>query len=926
MPDLPRGTVTFLFTDIEGSTRLWEQNRPAMRSAVERHVTLLRDAIEAHRGTLYKIVGDGTQSAFPTAAHALQAALAAQRRLLTEPWPTPPGPLHVRMALHAGDADPQGEDYLAAPLNRLARLLARAHGRQILLTEAVHQLAQDDLPPGASLHDLGQVRLRDLERTERVFALAHADLPADLPPLTVGEQRTHHFPVSLTRFLAREPEIAAVVGYLRTPDVRLLTLTGPGGTGKTRLALEVGSRLATDFADGAVFVDLAAIRDSTLVLRQVASMLELREATGRPLDQVVHGYLRERELLLLLDNFEHLLDAAAVVAGLLAAAPGVKALVTSRAPLRLRGEREYPVPPLRLPALGDARDLTLLAASEAVALFVDRAQAVRPDFALLPENAAAVAEICQRLDGLPLAIELAAARVKILPPSSILQRLERRLPLLTGGARDAPARQRTLRDAIAWSHDLLSEDERRLFRRFGVFVGGWTLEAAETVVTLEGDLDVLEGLASLTDKSLVRLDESGREPRYGILETIREFGVEQLAASGELDALGRRHADYCLSLAQAGGAALASAAPGDWLARLEAEQANLRVALAWLRDQGVSGPGLQLAAALGVFWRLRSANTEGRAWLETFLAQPAADEVPAADRIVALRWAGELAGLQGDLGAATARLRESLDLARTAGDTRAVAAALGAIASALLQHGDVTSSLAPFAEAAALTRELGDLRQTAFLLAYYAYAVGHQGDVTQGEALAAESEELMRSLGDTDSFEANLTLLAQGLLALMGGAYDRAADRLEAALALGLALDAKAILSVTCAGLGEVAQARGQVVVAAGHYRDGLTLGWEGDYPLGMAFNLQGLVRVGSQRAEFAPVARLVGALDAFQGAVRALPGVVAAAYEADVARVRTALGEEAFATAREAGRALPLEEAVAEALRLAEERMGVQH
>jgi class 3 adenylate cyclase len=394
MADLPRGTVTFLLTDIEGSTALWERDRTAMRGVVTQHLALLRAIAEQHRGALYKTVGDGTQAAFPTAADALRAALEAQRALLAEPRPDPPGPLRVRMALHSGEPEPGDGDYLAAPLNRLARLLGIAHGGQILLTEAVAQLVQDDLPPGASLRDLGEVRLRDLERVERIFNLTHPDLPGDLPLLPSTDGRLRGFPTTLTPFLGRGALVTAVSDLLRRQDVRLVTLTGPGGTGKARLAMRVAEELADDFADGVVFVDLAPLRDPALVLSAVATALGLREGEGRSLDDVVRGYLRERRTLLLLDNFEHLLAAASVVTGFLAAGPDVKVLVTSREPLHVRGEREYPIPSLALPAAVEMGDLTALEANEAVALFIDRARAVRPDLALSRENAATVAAIC----------------------------------------------------------------------------------------------------------------------------------------------------------------------------------------------------------------------------------------------------------------------------------------------------------------------------------------------------------------------------------------------------------------------------------------------------------------------------------------------------------------------------------------------------
>ena len=553
MAEMPRGTVAFLFTDVENSSALWERNGDTMMSALARHVSLLREAVSAHGGVLFKTVGDGTQSAFPTAPAALSAALTAQRALLAEPWPDELGPLRACMALHAGEAEPRGGDYLAAPLNRLSRLLGMARGGQILLSEAVEQLAQDGLPPGANLQELGEMRLRDIKRAERVFVLVHPDLPRDIDLPVASDQRTRYFPPSLTPFLGREEQISEIAELVAAPNVHLVTLTGPGGIGKTRLAIQVGERLASSFAGGAVFVDLAPLRDPPQVLPAIATALGLREGNSGSLVNQIHGFLAERETLLILDNFEQLLGSAAVVADLLGGSE-VELLVTSRAPLRVQGEHEYLVPTLRLPdhiQRTNAAALATIDLLEAVALFVDRAKAVRPDFELTDAIAPIVAEICARLDGLPLAIELAAARIKVLPPAALLSRLERRLPLLTGGRRDAPERQRTLRDTIAWSYDLLADDECRLFRSLGVFVGGWTMEAAEAVANPEGNLDVLGGLTSLVEMSLVRLDETESEPRFRMLETIREFAVDRLIEANEDAAVRERHAAFYLAFAEA---------------------------------------------------------------------------------------------------------------------------------------------------------------------------------------------------------------------------------------------------------------------------------------------------------------------------------------------------------------------------------------
>jgi hypothetical protein len=445
-----------------------------------RHLTLLRGATEVHNGVLFKVVGDALQAAFPTAPKAVTAALAAQRSLLQEAWPVGTIPLRVRMALHTAAATPQDGDYLAPGLNRLARLMAAGHGGQVLLTLATQELARDALPPGSSLLDLGEHPLRDLYRPEYVFQLLHPDLPADFPPIRTLASRPNNLPVQPTPFLGREDQVARVVDLLNRDDVRLLTVTGPGGVGKTRLALQVAADVLDVFPDGVWFVDLSLLDDPNLVPAAIAGVLGVRDE-GVALTDRLANVLGEKRLLQVLDNCERVVEAAPVVADLLARATCVKVLATSRTPLDAYGEREYPLEPLPLPDPAHLPTLEQLGQYEAVRLFIDRAQSVKPDFTITNASAPAVAEICSRLDGLPLAIELAAAHVKVLPPQALLKRLERRLPLLTGGARTRPARQQTMRDAIAWSCDLLNSEEQALFRRLAVFAGGCTLEAAEAV-------------------------------------------------------------------------------------------------------------------------------------------------------------------------------------------------------------------------------------------------------------------------------------------------------------------------------------------------------------------------------------------------------------------------------------------------------------
>jgi predicted ATPase/class 3 adenylate cyclase len=520
MPDLPSGTVTFLFTDIEGSTALWERDGTAMAAAVERHLALLRTTIEQHHGVHFKTVGDAVQAAFSTAPDAVGAALDAQQTLLFEAWPDHIGPLRVRMALHTAAATPQDGDYLAPGLNRLSRLLAASHGGQVLISLATQELAQDALPQEASLRDLGEHPLRDLYRPERVFQLLHPSLPPDFPPIRTLATRPNNLPLQPTPFLGREDQVARVVGFLGDEGSRLLTITGPGGVGKTRLALQVAAELLERFPDGAWFVDLSTLNDPSLVPSAILAALRSREAGGTAEERVA-AVLARKHTLLLLDNVERVVDAAPFISTLLARAPDLRVLATSRSPLHVYGEREYPLAPLPLPDHTQLPSVEHLSQYEAVRLFVERAQAVKPDFAVTNANAPAVAEICIRLDGLPLAIELAAACVKVLPPQALLKRLEKRLPLLTGGARTQPARQQTMRNAIAWGHDLLAPDEQMLFRRLAVFAGGCTMEAAEVVASEEGALDVYPRIAALIDKSLLRQEEGRKgEPRFRMLETV----------------------------------------------------------------------------------------------------------------------------------------------------------------------------------------------------------------------------------------------------------------------------------------------------------------------------------------------------------------------------------------------------------------------
>ena len=758
MLDRPTGTVTFLFTDIEGSTTHWEHQPVAMEAALARHDAILGEAIARHGGTVFKTVGDAFCVAFASPIAALEAALAAQYALVGEDWGEV-GSLGVRMALHTGVAEERNGDYFGPSLNRVARLVSAGHGRQMLVSAATQELVRDQLPAGAELRDLHEHRLKDLIRPEHVFQLVAPGVPVEFPPLRTLDTLPNNLPLLRAPLIGREREVAAVRDLLLRQDVGLVTLTGPGGTGKTRLALEVAADLLDHFVDGTWFVNLAPLIDPAYVVPTIAQTLGVQEAGGQPVAATLAHYLHDKRLLLVLDNFEHLLAAAAHLPALLEGASGVKVLATSRIALRLFNEHEYLVPPLQVPDPRRMPSLERLQQYEAVRLFIQRAQAVKPDFHVTSGNAPAVAEICARLDGLPLAIELAAARTKMLPPEALLQRLSNRLRLLTGGARDLPARQQTLRAAIDWSYSLLQPAEQTLFARLAVFMGGRTLEAVEAVCNAAGDLEIdpFDGVASLLDKNLLRQEEGpAGEPRFVMLETIHEYARERLEGSGEAEVLRQRHAEYFRQVAEAADAEFRGPHQGTSLARLVAEQDNLRAALTWALDRRESETTLWLAVALRHFWVASGQSIEGRQWLEAALAttkQPQA-AMPEAGHANAVRWkvlhyTAHLARLQGDYGAARLRAEEALALSRARADTPAIARSLSILGMIAADQGDFATAGERDAEARALLRERGDPLTLAVMLNDEGWRAYLAGDGARALALLEESLALFRQVRDT---------------------------------------------------------------------------------------------------------------------------------------------------------------------------------
>jgi predicted ATPase/class 3 adenylate cyclase/Tfp pilus assembly protein PilF len=912
----PTGTLTFLFTDIEGSTKMWERHPEAMQTALARHDEILSGATEEHGGYVFKTVGDAFCCAFWTATDALDAALEVQRTLFGEEWEET-GPLKVRMALHTGAAEERDGDYFGLPVNRVARLLSAAHGGQVLLSLPAQELVRDQLPGGTTLRDLGEHRLKDLFRPERVFQLSASELPSEFPPLSTLDAYRNNLPLQPTPLIGREKEVAQVCDLLRGDETRLLTLTGPGGTGKTRVALQAAADLLDDFPDGTFFAQLATLTEAELFLLALAETLEVREIGEQPLDESLKDYLSERQLLLLLDNFEQVLGAAPTVTELLAVAPGLKVLATSRAPLGLYGEHEFPVPPLSMPDLKRPPPLDRLTQYEAVGLFVERARAVKPDFSITNESAPAVAEICVRLDGLPLAIELAAARIKMLPPKSVLERLSSRLKLLTGGARDLPERQRTLRSTIEWSYGLLEESEKLLFARLSVFAGGRTLEAIEAICDAEGDLPVeaFDGISSLLDKSLLRQEEGPNgEPRFVMLETIHEFAREKLQESVEAEEVKRVHAQYFLTLAEAATPELKGPDQLEWLEKLEAEHDNMRTALSWAMEREEVEAILRLGGALWWFWSVRGYHSEGRRWLEEALAM---NERGSPDsRAMALAGVGSLAFEQGDLDRAQEACEEGLELlahdAREASEAKLLLLAiLGWVA---WQREDYRRASELFEESLALSREMSNTWWLAGSLSNLAVVSQSRGDSERATQLYDESMDLFREQGDKYSLAYCLNNLA--MLVYSQGDLGWAAQLTEEGVALFRELRAKGDVAFVLCNLGWIALLQDDPGRATDLYRESLSLSWESGLNPTVQSALEGFACVAGAKREAERAARLWGAAQSLHE-TKGIPRDTDFLAEADarISDVRLGMGEEEWEKALHRGRVMTLDEAVSYAL-----------
>lgn len=688
--NLPVGTVTFLFTDIEGSTQLAQTFADGYQHLLADHAELIRSAVAANGGVEVNTEGDSFFCVFDSAVNASEAALMTQRELATHVWPEG-GMVRVRIGLHTGQGVLGGRDYVGLDVHRAARIGAAGHGGQVVLSETTKMLVVGSLPSGAVLTDLGEHRLKGLNQSEHLYQLGWSDHEQHFPELRTLERTPNNLPLQLTDFIGRNQQLLDINELLG--NSRLLTLTGPGGTGKTRLALQTAEHAAMRFPDGIHFVDLSAVTDPLLFASAVVAALGLSNMPGEPADVLRH-HLSVGKQLLILDNFEQILDAAPQVAVLLRSAYGLTVLVTSRAPLRISGEQDYPVPPLQVT---NGRGT-----SEAVQLFAERARAARPEFRLTEEISKTVSAIAARLDGLPLAIELAAARVRIFSPEAILERLEDRLGVLVGGARDAPARQQTLRGAIAWSYDLLEDGPRRLLARLSVFVGGGQIDEIEAVAD-DGSFDLFESLTTLIDHSLLRPQRTGNDTRYRMLDTIRAYATEKLLEDDEADRINAKHLAAFRHLAEAAQPHLTGYEQLTWHERLEVEHDNLRAALHWGAAHDLDS-ALAIASSIFRFWQIRGYLSEASAYFRRLLVEPSADE---SVRYRALEAAGGVAYWRGQLTEAADWYEQSVQLARRIGDKSLEADALGNLG---YVRTDVASGngWAQMEEARAIFESLGD--------------------------------------------------------------------------------------------------------------------------------------------------------------------------------------------------------------------------
>jgi predicted ATPase/class 3 adenylate cyclase len=920
-PELPTGTVTFLFTDIEGSTKLAQEYASALPVLLARHQEILRQAIEKQHGHIFQVVGDSFAAAFDTALNALKAAAAAQQQLQNEPWR--PAPIKVRMGIHTGAAQLADDSAIEGPylgyatLAMTQRIMSAAHGGQILLSQITRDLVIEQLPSDISLIDMGEHRLKDLLQRIHLYQAVAAGLLADFPPLKTLESFPNNLPIQLTSFIGRESEMAEVKQLLF--HTRLLTLIGPGGTGKTRLSLRVGAELLQSFTDGVWLVELAPLRNASLIPQTIATLFGLRELPNTPLINLVTDYLRAKQLLLILDNCEHLIEACAKLStDLLRVCPELKIIASSREVLGIQGETVYRVPSLSLP---DPVHVTpeALMESESVRLFVERATAAQSKFSLTDQNAFAVAQICHRLDGIPLALELAAARVAVFSPEQISSRLDDRFKLLTGGSRTALERHQTLRALIDWSYDLLPAEERTLLRRLSVFASSWTFEAAEGVCS---DLDVLSLLTQLVNKSLVIAGEQERSTRYRLLETIRQYARDKLLEAGESISIRNRHLDFFLQFAEEAETYMNGHQELKWRSLLDDEYDNLRTAFEWAMENDVE-KALRLGGALGIFWERHGYEVEGRNLVTEALARtkelPIVEGEKARERKIirakALIALGQLHFGQGDNYISLEAFEEAKSLLGQIGDKGLLSQVLSAIAIARAFMGQRDSAYASTEQALALAREAGDKISLGMALTNMAGVITiTQGGLRKARPYYEEGIQLLRETGS--HWLVAMTEFGFGLFNVSQGNYKEARAQFEVSRPLFTELKDNHRLSMIHSEFAHLERREGHFAQAKLLYRETIQEWQKLGHRAAVAHELECFSFIAKAQEEEERAARLLGAAEVLRERINIpMMPIERPEYESEVNDLRNNMKEATFARVWSEGRLMTMEQAVEYAL-----------
>ncbi|MBV8671711.1 MAG: adenylate/guanylate cyclase domain-containing protein [Candidatus Eremiobacteraeota bacterium] len=909
---VPTGTVTFLFTDIEGSTKRWETHGDNMRAAVESHDALLRGIFEGHNGYVFKTVGDAFCVAFASAADAVSGALDAQRALAQEDHSTVGG-IRVRMGLHTGSADERSGDYFGPTVNRVARLMSVGHGGQILVSDSTRMLLQGELPAEAGLTDLGSHRLKDLAQPEHIWMVTVPDLPATFPALTSLDAFPNNLPVQITSFRGREQDLEDLKTLLR--DHRLVTIHGPGGMGKTRLSIQAGAEMLEDFADGVWLADLSSLRYPELASSVVSKALNISQAQDQTADQAIVAALKRKKLLLLLDNCEHVIDDSAKLADtILKQCPDVRILASSRQGLQVTGEQIMRLQPLGFPEPRAHVTLENAMSYSAIALFVDRALAVNKSFALDDDAAYKAGEICRHLDGLPLAIELAAARVKVLSLDSLAQRLDKRFSLLTGGDRTALERQRTLGALIDWSYELLTPSEQLLFCRVSVFAGGFALEAAEAVCVGEGieDFEILDLLASLADKSLVIAETSQRSERYRLLESIRAYGWEKLKASNDLDRLVALHADHYKAAAVTADRTFGTKPDAAWLETVEPEIDNFRVVIEW-----ALGPAEQPAVAglvigcLERLWREGGLEAEGRKWIATAQARVDDETEP----LVAARLWRALTSLTSGAQCLEAA-EKACALYEKLGDGRGLAHALTALALALFHAGRIDEASAANDRALGWFREYADKRNVAACLRQQATIAEAQGDIPAARDLYKQAQTVFKALGVQSSVAMILACVAE--LEFKEGNASEALRSVAEAIELGSWGKNATNLAIYHANAAAYRIALDSLPAARDAARDAVHWAMEAKNELILSDALGHLALIATRTGEPRRAAQLAGFVDAHYTELgESRESTEVWSYDQLMRSLREQLDAAALDALLKEGAAMMTEQAVAEALNI---------